>query len=120
MLKNMRKEKYEGKTSHSNIAYEKSDFWNNNLLINEPDLWDDNLSIKDQIQNKDIKLMIIEQPIETPVKKIGKVKKSDETDEEINNNLTFLLSINSEDFYGITLANTIMDKIYLLNTEWFK
>ncbi|RGB32786.1 hypothetical protein C1646_762500 [Rhizophagus diaphanus] len=40
------------------------------------------------------------------------------TDEEINDNLTFPLSIDPEDFYGITLDDVINDKMHPLNTEW--
>src|SRR2546423_6462488 len=41
-----------------------------------------------------------------------------ETDEEINVNLTFLISIDPEDYCEITLDDTIKDKTHLLTTEW--
>jgi hypothetical protein len=65
-------------------------------------------------QNEDAKPMMIEQPIETDIKS----EKGDETDEEFNNNLTFSLNINPDDFCGTTLANAITDKMHLPNTEW--
>ena len=36
---------------------------------------------------------------------------------EIDNNLTFLLVINFEDFYGIKLDDAINDKLHSPNTE---
>ncbi|RIA89768.1 hypothetical protein C1645_824343, partial [Glomus cerebriforme] len=69
-------------------------------------------------QNEDIELMIIEQDVEIPIEKDRESEKGNETDKEINNDLTFPLSINPEDFYGTTLADATMDKIHLPNTEW--
>ncbi|RIA83916.1 hypothetical protein C1645_880240 [Glomus cerebriforme] len=88
------------------------------LPIDDPDLWDDDLPTEDQIQNEDIELMIIEQDVEILIEKDWKSEKGDETDEKIDNDLTFPLSIDSEDFYGTTLADAITDKMHLPNTEW--
>ncbi|RIA81266.1 hypothetical protein C1645_837287 [Glomus cerebriforme] len=79
------------------------------LPIDEPDLWDDDLPTENQI---------IKQDVEIPVEKDWESEKGDETDEEIDNDLTFLLSIDLEDFHGITLADAITDKMHLPNTEW--
>ncbi len=62
--------------------------------------------------------MTIEQPIETLVEIDKESEKSDETDEKINDNLTFSLFIDSKDFYVIILDNATMDKMHLPNTEW--
>ena len=68
-------------------------------------------------QNEDIELiMIIEQLVETPVETDRESEKGDETDEKIND-LTFPLSIDSEDFCGTTLDDATTDKMHLPNTE---
>ena len=41
-----------------------------------------------------------------------------ETDEEIDVNLTFLISINPEDYCGITLDDAIKDKTHSLTMKW--
>src|SRR5436305_12869937 len=41
-----------------------------------------------------------------------------ETDEKIDINLTFLISIDPEDYCEITLDNAIKDKTHSLTTEW--
>src|SRR2546423_14921816 len=41
-----------------------------------------------------------------------------ETDEKINVNLTFLISIDPKDYCEITLDNAIKDKTHSLITEW--
>ncbi|RIA95172.1 hypothetical protein C1645_817013 [Glomus cerebriforme] len=68
--------------------------------------------------NEDIELIIIEQDVEIPVEKDKKSEKGNKTDEEIDNNLTFPLSIDPEDFCGTILANATMDKMHLPNTKW--
>jgi len=57
---------------------------------------------------------MIEQSVETD----RESEKSDETDEEIDGNLTFPLSIDPEDFCGTTLADATTDKMHPPNTEW--
>ena len=57
--------------------------------------------------------MILE-PVETD----RESEKGDETDEEIDYNLTFPLSIDAEDFCGTTLADATTDKMHPPNTEW--
>ena len=57
--------------------------------------------------------MILE-PVETD----RESEKGDETDEEIDYNLTFPLSIDAEDFCRITLADATMDKMHPPNTKW--
>ena len=41
-----------------------------------------------------------------------------ETDEKINVNLTFLISIDPKDYCETTLDNAIKDKTHLLTTKW--
>src|SRR5256885_13378885 len=41
-----------------------------------------------------------------------------ETDEEIDVNLTFLISIDPEDYCGIMLDDAIKDKTHSLTTKW--
>ncbi|RIA91549.1 hypothetical protein C1645_821962 [Glomus cerebriforme] len=69
-------------------------------------------------QNKDIEPMIIEQDIEIPIEKDSKSEKGDKIDEEIDNDLTFPLFIDPEDFCEITLTDTTMDKMHSPNTKW--
>jgi hypothetical protein len=57
--------------------------------------------------------MILEQPVEMN----RESEKDDETDEEIDYHLTFPLSIDSEDFCGITLDDVTTDKMHPPNTE---
>jgi len=57
---------------------------------------------------------MIEQSVETD----RESEKRDETDEEIDGNLTFPLSIDPEDFCGTTLADATTDKMHPPNTEW--
>jgi hypothetical protein len=58
--------------------------------------------------------MILEQPVEMN----RESEKDDETDEEIDYHLTFPLSIDPEDFCGITLDDATTDKMHPPNTEW--
>src|SRR5215469_13228265 len=57
---------------------------------------------------------MIEQSVETD----RESEKSDETDEEIDGNLTFPLSIDNDDYRGITLDDATTDKMHPPNTEW--
>ncbi|RIA82480.1 hypothetical protein C1645_835306 [Glomus cerebriforme] len=69
-------------------------------------------------QNEDIELMIIEQDVEISKEKNRKSEKDDETDKKIDTDLTFPLSINSENFCETTLADDTTDKMHPPNTEW--
>ena len=53
-----------------------------------------------------------------PVETDRKSEKDDKTGEKINDNLTFPLIIDSEDFCETTLADVTTDKIHSPNTEW--
>ena len=67
-------------------------------------------------QNEDIETVVLKQPIETQ-KTYKESEESNESDEEIDYNLTFPLSNDSEDIYGTTLDDAINDKLHSLNTE---
>ncbi|RGB41221.1 hypothetical protein C1646_752286, partial [Rhizophagus diaphanus] len=107
----------EGEASHSNKLYEEPDHWDDNLPTDEH-LWDDDLLMEQYEEN----VQMIEQPVETQEINSRKSEKSNETDEgtdeEIDDNLTFSLSINPKDFYRKTLDDAINDKMHPLNTEW--
>ena len=67
-------------------------------------------------QNKDIEMIVLEQPIETQ-KSNKENEENNKPDKEININLIFLLSIDSKDICGIILDDAINDKLHSLNTE---
>src|SRR4051794_1311469 len=50
--------------------------------------------------------------------KSKKINVDHETDKKINVNLTFLISIDPEDYCRITLNNAIKDKTHSLTTKW--
>ena len=68
-------------------------------------------------QDKDIETVVLKQPIETQ-KTYKESEESNESDEEIDYNLTFPLSNDSENICETTLDDTINDKLHLPNTEW--
>lgn len=71
-------------------------------------------------QDEDIE-MILDQPVETQgIDKEGEEsnKTDEEIDQEINNDLTFPFSIDSEDIGGTTLDDAVNDKMHPPNTEW--
>ncbi|GBC10091.1 hypothetical protein RclHR1_09320012 [Rhizophagus clarus] len=94
-----------------------ADLWNDNLPTDEH-LWDDDLSMEQYEEN----VQMIEQPVETQEINSWESEKSNETDkgtdEEIDDHLTFPLSIDPEDFHGTTLDDAINDKMHPPNTEW--
>ncbi|GBB86343.1 hypothetical protein RclHR1_12760011 [Rhizophagus clarus] len=100
----------------------------------ESGFWDDDLSIKDDKSESKITL---EQPVESH-ENLQISEESDEKSEEFDDNnesdeksgefddnnnednevdLTYSLSIDAEDFCGITLDNAIKDKTHSPNTE---
>ena len=68
-------------------------------------------------QDEDIETVVLKQPIETQ-KTYKESEESNESDEEIDYNLTFPLSNDSEDICGTTLDDAINNKLHPLNTEW--
>ena len=62
-------------------------------------------------------MVVLKQPIKTQ-KTYKKSEESNEPDEEIDYNLTFPLSNDSEDICETTLDDVINDKLHLPNTEW--
>ena len=68
-------------------------------------------------QDEDIETVVLKQPIETQ-KTYKESEESNESDEEIDYNLTFLLSNDSEDICETILDNIINNKLHLLNIEW--
>ena len=62
-------------------------------------------------------MVVLKQPIETQ-KIYKKSEKSNEPNEKIDYNLTFLLSNDSENICKITLDDTINDKLHPPNTKW--
>ncbi|RIA97224.1 hypothetical protein C1645_814296 [Glomus cerebriforme] len=80
--------KYHISVNYQYIAEDEGETSYSNILYEEPDLWND-----------------------LPINEPKKDRKS-ETNEEIDNELTFPLSINPEDFHKTTLANATTDKIF--------
>ena len=58
--------------------------------------------------------MILEEPVKTD----RKSEKDDETDEDINYQLTYSLSTDPDDFCETTLSDATTDKMHPPNTEW--
>jgi len=101
----------EGETSHSELPYE------------EPGLWDDDF-IMDNDEAEPITLELTTESHEDSrfseiLEESNVDYESDkEIDKEIDNNLTVPLSIDSEDYCGVTLDDAIKDKMHPPNTEW--
>ena len=103
-----------------------------NLPYEEPGLWDEDFIMEDDEDMEDIEddedvedvedePIILEQTDEDArLSEISEEesKQGNITDEEIDDNLTYPLSIDAEDSCGTTLDDAINDKMHPQNTEW--
>ena len=109
-----------------------------NMLYEEPGLWDDDYDMEDDesklwdddydTEDYKSKSITLEQTIgfhenlqfsENLDEEKEEIDVEDnEVDEEIDVNLTFPLSIESEDYHGTTIDDAIKDKTYPPNTKW--
>lgn len=109
----------EGETSHSNMPYEEPGLWDDDLTME--DVWAEPTTSEPTIEShEDLRsLEIADEESEKSNETDKEVDKEidEEIDEEIDN-LTFPLSIDSEDFHGTTLDDAINDKMHPPNTEW--
>ena len=95
----------EGEASSSRIPFD------------EPGLWDDDITMEEAEQMTSEPT--IEQPYIEPYEDPRFSEKSDkESDEETNDNLTYPLYIDPEDYRGTTLDDAVNDKLHPPNTEW--
>jgi hypothetical protein len=82
-------------------------------LYKEPGIWDVDPMMEDEPEPTPLE-PIMEDP------RLPEISDDDdyETEEDIDNNLTFPLSIDEEDYYGTSLDDAIKDKMHPPNTEW--
>ncbi|GBC00230.1 hypothetical protein RclHR1_37970001, partial [Rhizophagus clarus] len=119
---------------HQYIDEDEEVTFQSNMPHEEPDFWDDDDKEVSKVSYREE----FKQPIESHEnlqiseesdEESGKFDDNDESDEESGEfddddnednevNLIYSLSIDAEDFCGITLDDAIKDKTHLPNTEW--
>jgi len=101
----------EGETSHSELPYEEPGLWDDDFIMDndeaEPITFEPTTESHEDSRFSEI---LEESNVDYESDK--------EIDKEIDNNLTVPLSIDSEDYCGVTLDDAIKDKMHPPNTEW--
>ena len=115
-------EEDKGEEFQTNIPVEESDLWDEdkgeefqtNISVDEPsNLWDD-----DFVMDYEAAESTLEQDRKSQKSSENLEEEIDVDHETGDVDLIYPLSIDSEDFCGTTLNDTINDKIYPPNTEW--
>ena len=106
-------EEEEGESSHSNLPYEEPGLWDDDFIMEDPTTLEPTESHEDEP-------MTLESPLfpEIPEESHVEDESDSDIDEEIDDNLTYPLSIDPEDSRGTTLDDAIEDKTHPPNTEW--
>ena len=119
----------EGEPSQSNLPYEEPGFWDEDFIMeDDEDMEDieDDENVEDIEDDEDVE-DVEDEPItleqtdeDARLSEISEdeSKQGNITDEEIDDNLTYPLSIDPEDYCGTTLDDAIKDKMHPSNTEW--
>jgi Plavaka transposase len=111
----------EGEPSQSNLLpYEEPGLWDEDFIMeDDEDMEDieDDEDVKD-VEDEPITLEQTDEDARLSEISEDESKQGNITDEEINDNLTYPLSIDPEDYCGTTLDDAIKDKMHPSNTEW--
>jgi hypothetical protein len=109
-------EEEEGGTSQSqlNLPYEEPGLWDDDVIMEEPMAVESTIepTVESHKDSQFPEMMVSEES------NVDDESDSNEIDEEIDDNLTYPLSIDPEDYCGTTLDNAIDDKTHPPNTEW--
>src|SRR3982074_903246 len=110
----------EGEPSQLNLPYEEPGLWDEDFIMEDDEDMED-IEDDEDVEDVEDEPIILEQTDEDArLSEISEEesKQGNITDEEIDDNLTYPLSIDAEDSCGTTLDDAINDKMHPQNTEW--